>query len=180
MEKKRVENVDTVAGIVLAGGQSSRMGRNKALLVFRGLPLVEHMQKTLAEAGIADTYISGTLAGYDTLPDREPLAGPARAMARLLQEFSGRYNRLLFIPVDMPFMSAGVIRALLAAPGNVFIKGHPLPNCLLTRRGLPASNAVKGLLEEVSATALEIQGGHEKDFLNLNTPEDWERAGGGG
>lgn len=155
------------------------MGRNKALLVFQGLPLVEHMQKTLVNAGIADTYISGTLAGYDTIPDSEPLAGPGRAIARLLQEFSGRYARLLFIPVDMPFMSAEVIRALLAAPGNVFIKGHPLPNCLLTRRDPLTSNAVKGLLEEVSATALEIPGGREKDFLNLNTPEEWEKAKGG-
>lgn len=168
--------MDKIAGIVLAGGQSSRMGKNKALLAFQGVPMVEHMQKILKGAGIPDVYISGTVAGYEAIPDDEPLSGPGRAMAHLLQKFSERYERLLFIPVDMPFMSEEVLRRLAAEPGNVFIKDHPFPNCLLTRGEVLTAHSVKGVLEEASARALEIAGGGKKDFLNLNTPEEWEKA----
>jgi molybdopterin-guanine dinucleotide biosynthesis protein A len=156
------------------------MGRNKSLLVFQGLPMVEHMRKILMNSGIQDTYISGTLEGYDTIPDSEPLAGPGRAMAHLLQKFSTQYERLFFIPVDMPFMSGEVVRHLVSRPGNVFIKGHPFPNCLLTGSALPAATSVRGLLDEVSATAVELPGIREKDFLNLNTPEEWEKADSAG
>ena len=166
--------MDKIAGIILAGGQSSRMGRNKSLLVFQGLPMVEHMRKILARAGIQDVYISGTLAGYETISDSEPQAGPGRAMAHLLKKFSTRYERLLFIPVDMPFMGEDIIGALASAAGNVFIKDHPFPNCLLTRSAPLTANSVKGILQEVFAGAVEIPGAREKDFLNLNTPEEWE------
>jgi len=142
--------------------------------------MVEHMRKILVNSGIQNTYISGTLEGYETIPDGEPLSGPGRAMAHLLQKFSARYERLLFIPVDMPFMSAELVRRLISKAGNVFIKDHPFPNCLLTRTDLLAANSVRGVLEEVSATALEIPGGREKDFLNLNTPEEWEKANSAG
>lgn len=167
---------DEIAGIILAGGQSSRMGRNKALLLFQGVQMVEHMRKILAESGIQDTYISGVLAGYETIPDSEPLSGPGRAIAHLLQKFSGRYKRLLFLPVDMPFMSRDLVQELVSEPGSVFIKGRQFPNCLLTRGDLLKATSVMGVLEEASAAALEISGDREKCFLNLNTPEDWEKA----
>lgn len=170
--------MDKIAGIILAGGQSSRMGRNKALLDFRGLPMVEHMRKILAEAGLRDTYISGAVEGHETIPDAEPFSGPGRAIAHLLQKFSARYERLLFIPVDMPFINTDVIRGLVAEAGNVFIKNHPLPNCLLTGNSMLSASSVQGLLEEVSAQAIDLPGISEKDFLNLNTPEEWEKATG--
>ena len=160
----------------MAGGRSSRMGKNKALLAFKGLPMVEHMQKILANAGLVDIYISGTLEGYETIPDHEPQAGPGRAIAHLISEFANRYERLFFIPVDMPSMSENTVRRLILTPGNVFIKSHPLPCSLLTRDAMLAASSVKGILTETSATALDIADSEEKDFLNLNTPEEWEKA----
>ena len=52
-----------IAGIVLAGGKSSRMGQNKALLSYRGQPLIEHMQRLIGQAGLQDVYISGDVPG---------------------------------------------------------------------------------------------------------------------
>ena len=168
--------MNKTAGIILVGGQSSRMGKNKSLLVFQGIPMVEHMRNILVNAGIRDTYMSGTLPGYETIPDPEPQAGPGRAMAHLLHRFSGQHQRLFFVPVDMPFMTEDIVRMLVASPGSVFVKGHPVPCCLLTRDGVPEGFSVKDLLKESSATDLEIPRGSEKYFLNLNTPEEWERV----
>lgn len=171
-----MKEMEKTAGIVLAGGQSSRMGQNKSLLPFRHRPLVEHMRQILEKAGLSDTYISGALPGYDTLPDPEPYAGPGRAMAHLLRHFSARYQRLLFIPVDMPFMSPEALRLLAAAAGNVFFRDHPLPCCLATGDAVLESRSVRGLLETTAAQTLEFPAGAEKIFLNLNTPEEWQRA----
>ena len=51
--------MDKTAGIVLAGGRSSRMGTSKALLRYKDRPLIEHMQNLLHQAGLDDVYISG-------------------------------------------------------------------------------------------------------------------------
>lgn len=152
------------------------MGKNKSLLMFDGVPLVEHMRNIIAAAGLQDTFISGVLPGYEAIPDSEPHAGPGRAVAHLLKRFSTDYRRCLFIPVDMPFMSKDILRNLIAASGNVFIKGHPMPCCLLTESRPLAAHSVKGLLEEVSATGLENSVVSDHYFLNLNTPEEWEKA----
>lgn len=166
--------MNKIAGIVLVGGKSSRMGKNKALLNFEGLPLVEHMRKILTGAGIKDTYISGTLEGYEGIPDVEAQAGPARAIAHLLNKFSGQYERLLFIPVDMPFISTDTLRALTSNHGSVFIKDHPLPACLKTGKDVLSSYSVKGLLEEIAAAPLEVFDVENGEFANLNTPVEWE------
>ena len=68
------------AGFVLAGGKSSRMGRNKALLPYRGRTLVEHVAEIVETAagsvsvvGDAETY--GHL-GYPVIEDVIPGCGP--------------------------------------------------------------------------------------------------------
>ena len=72
------------SGFVLAGGLSSRMGRDKALLPYRGKTLVEHVAETVSEALpessrpvaiIGDPGRYGNL-GYPVHPDSVPGCGP--------------------------------------------------------------------------------------------------------
>ncbi len=58
-----------VAGIVLAGGRSSRMGANKALLSYHGQPLYLHMQGILRASGLEQVYISGDVPEVECVPD---------------------------------------------------------------------------------------------------------------
>jgi hypothetical protein len=126
------------AGIVLAGGCSSRMGRSKALLPYKDGLLHQHMSRMLREAGLGHVYLSGEVPGAEAIPDRHLHAGPAQAIADLLEKFSGIYDRLLVVPVDMPLLTADVLTHLQQQPGSSYFIRHPLPVCLRTgksRRG---------------------------------------------
>jgi molybdenum cofactor cytidylyltransferase len=68
-----------IAAIIPAAGLSSRMGRNKLLLNFRGKPLVRHAVETVLAAGITETYV---VLGYEAEKVRAVLADlPVRFVA---------------------------------------------------------------------------------------------------
>lgn len=64
------------AGIVLAGGRSSRMGRDKALLPWHGRTLLEHMRGLLRQAGAQRVWVSGAYPAFAGIPDRIAHCGP--------------------------------------------------------------------------------------------------------
>ena len=57
-------------GIVLAGGSSSRMGTNKAELLYKGLPLVQWQMEKLRSIGLSEILVSGY--GESMIPDDVP------------------------------------------------------------------------------------------------------------
>lgn len=98
------------SGFVLAGGQSSRMGRDKALLHFAGEPLIARALRILREAGL-QVQIAGArtdleqfaLVINDTEPGRGPLAGICAGLAAC--ETQGA----VFMPVDLPLLPASLV-----------------------------------------------------------------------
>jgi len=96
-----------VGGYVLAGGRSSRMGRDKALLELGGKPLVaravEKLQRVCADVRV----VSGNDALADYAPlvgDVHPGCGPIGGIEAALLQSSYEWN--LFLAVDMPFVPA--------------------------------------------------------------------------
>jgi molybdenum cofactor guanylyltransferase len=94
-----------VGGYVLAGGKSSRMGRDKALLELAGKPLVQHAVVKLRRV-CADVHLLGNrneLAKYGPLvPDVHEGRGPLGGIEAALEHSHHGWN--LFMPVDMPFL----------------------------------------------------------------------------
>jgi molybdopterin-guanine dinucleotide biosynthesis protein A len=91
-------------GVVLAGGKSSRMGRDKALIELDGITLLDRAVELLRPHA-REILVMGDPAKYapahatviaDEQPDRGPLGGITTALAR------ARYVRLLVVACDMP------------------------------------------------------------------------------
>lgn len=141
---------DETCGFVLAGGRSSRMGRDKALVEFQGRPLLEIALGILRAAGLP-ARIAGRRTSLselnpaipDQIPDLISESGPLGGIHAALSASSARWN--LFLPVDMPLIPLSLLRCLLdraeltAAPVTaVRLNGRlePLP-VVLDRKILP-------------------------------------------
>ena len=99
-----------VGGYVLAGGKSSRMGRDKALLELAGKPLVFHAVSKLRRV-CEDVHISSgrpELEAFAPLvPDLHGECGPMSGLEAALEHSRHEWN--LFMPVDMPFLPAAFL-----------------------------------------------------------------------
>lgn len=181
-------------GVVLAGGQSSRMGRDKALLEWQGRTLLEHAVQLLQAAGVCQLLVSGRPDHPLGIPDLFLHAGPPAAVYALLHhlEATGALDDrpLLLIPVDMPNLQVSSLAMLLEAyqagqavrfAGQVFPCVFPASQVLLQHlRELYAvgqarggERSMKGILDWLSCTVLAAPQGATREFLNVNTPEDW-------
>ena len=91
-------------GVVLAGGQSSRMGRDKALIEVDGRTMLERGIELLRPHA-REVLVIGDPAKYTTthgtvIPDDEPGLGPLGGLVTALKH--ARYVRLLVIACDLP------------------------------------------------------------------------------
>lgn len=103
-----------VAGFVLAGGRSSRMGRDKALLPFAGQPLASRALSLLSAAGLPATLAvaSQSLAALaPVIEDKQAGQGPLAGICAALASTPARWA--VFLSVDLPFLSASLIRILV-------------------------------------------------------------------
>ena len=119
-EKHKVNKVNkTLIGLVLAGGQSRRMGQDKALMRYQGSTLIEHASSLLKDAGCDEVLISRNARGFlvDIIEDAGPLGGVHAALNTLCN--SGGANsktyELLVLPVDMPQMTPQLLKLLVSA-----------------------------------------------------------------
>lgn len=188
-------------GAVLAGGRSSRMGRDKRLLELDGERLVDRALRVVAEAIGGDARrvtLCGVVAGMAGIPDSEPGLGPLGGLLsgmRFARSSRGpAAGWLVVVPVDMPLLSAATLSGLVAAIPDARRSGarlvsyaeHELPLALeaseateeaVSRRcrvGAGASRSVRALIGELPSVRLPISDGMRATMLNLNRPEDLE------
>lgn len=102
------------AGFVLAGGKSSRMGDDKALVRLAGRPLAGHAVSLLREAGLTASIAGArsALAEFapvveDLQPGMGPLGGISAALASAAAELA------VFVPVDLPLLPASLLVFML-------------------------------------------------------------------
>ena len=181
---------------IMAGGRSRRMGRDKAMVELGGRTLLERALDTWQGFGAA-VQLSvgpgerGVLApeGVRPVPDVYPERGPLGGLhAGLL---TCDTELLLLTAVDSPFVTKELAEALAKAaeaiPGDAYVysvNGRPQPLFGLYRKScLPAAEALLSagenrmgrLLERVNTVYLPGEG-KERYFVNLNTPEELDRA----
>jgi len=186
-----------VSGVVLAGGLSRRMGRNKALLQIGGLSLVERQVALLGSRFSEISISANDAANYaflripvvpDAFPGKGPLAGLHAAFLRSSRE------AILLLACDLPNVPPELFDVLLreidgfdaVVPRTADMRSHPM--CALYRRSclrIVERNLSRGdsrfgsVLEDPELNIrwlLPVEGGfQDSDLLNLNTPEDLAR-----
>lgn len=102
------------SAVLLAGGKSSRMGRDKALLEIDGQPLWRRQLETLRALNPEQLMVSGrTFDGAEAVVDRWTNAGPLAGVAAALERCSAPL--LVVLAVDLPRMTSRFLESLLAA-----------------------------------------------------------------
>lgn len=172
-----------VVGVVIAGGKSTRMGQDKALLEIAGLTQLERCKQLLREAGCQQIYVSRNSA--DGIVDRLPERGPLGGLSSVLHTLELASQRLLIVPIDMPLLTADALYHLLAQPQPAYFNGSPLPcvvtysaelmNYLTEQLANPSGDwSIRGMLQTIAAQPVEWP--YSYQLQNTNTPQQWRHA----
>ena len=186
-----------LAAVLLAGGESRRMGRDKATLLVDGLPLWQRQLGLLRQLSPAALLVSARQPPAwlpiearfiaDPLPARGPLGGLAAALAAMPA------THLLALAVDMPAMTSAHLAVLwrAASPGCgvlPWLGDHtePLPAIYPAEAGPIAAGLLAGADVSLNAfTQALVAAGRMKElaiagpdadlYANCNSPADWRR-----
>lgn len=169
--------------LILAGGRSRRMGRDKARLPVAGTTLLNWQRERLSSLGLP-VWHSGPDGIADLWPDFQ---GPLAGLHSALQQHP-EVRFWLLIPVDMPALPVARLQQLAACvtAKAVPIAFHRSPLPL----AVPASSELTDSLESWLMQAdgprsiralMTAFNGHwleeslsENEQLNVNTPQDWQ------
>ncbi len=110
------QNTSTITGIILAGGRSSRMGKDKAMIEWNHKTLLQNAvdilkpfcSEILISSSKATHLVEGTILVADELPQQAPLIG----IYSCLKKSSNTYN--LVLSCDMPLVTNSVLELLIS------------------------------------------------------------------
>ena len=200
---------DKITGFVLAGGQSRRMGRDKAQIPWASGTFLTHIVDLLTEFG-SEAFIVGELQTKNppvtarAIPDRLSGRGPLGGIHAALSHTHTDWN--LILAVDLPLVTTALL-SLIASKRDEISAAAVVPRvggrfqslcatyhrsllpeverAILTKdlsihrllerlsTGMMGKNGVVRVLEEDEIVA---QGFRPEMLVNVNTPEDLERA----
>ena len=188
-----------IAGVVLAAGTSSRMGRNKLLLDMGGESLLRRAVRTAAEAGLHPVLVvvghesdrtTGELAGLscEVVLNRGYQEGIHSSLRAGIGAVPGRCAAAMVLLADMPLVDAAMIRTLVDryraehAPLVVSdYEGVDAPPILYDRRLFPELCSLEGegcgkrVVKRHTAEAVRIRW-PSRALTDLDRPEDVERV----
>ena len=190
--------VSDLAAFVLAGGQSTRMGSDKAFvelngqtLLLRALALVTAITPQVGIVGDRKKFSAFAPVVEDVYPEHGPLGGVHAALSSSKAELN------LVLAVDLPFVELKFLDYLIAqardCDATVTVPrtgGGWQPLCAMYRRGfadvaepalIAGNNKIDLLFAKVKIRVLEhtelLQSGFaDSMFRNLNTPQELESA----
>jgi len=192
----RGDPVPGVAGLVLTGGSSSRMGRDKAALPIGGQTLAERVAGRLSEVVAPVLEVGPGRCGLPVAPEDRPGAGPLAALVAgwSTLEAGGRRGPVVVLACDLPNVSERLLRFLATRPGSgsvvPVVDGRPQPLCArfsasaLDHAALMAAagwRSLAPLLEHTDVRWLEpsewSRVADRVEFADVDTPADLDRLG---
>lgn len=186
-----------ISGIILAGGKSSRMGKNKALLEMGGLTIIERVAREISSV-CSEVIIAGENSvslgslGYPVYPDIYPGCGPLSGIHAGLNSAGNWYS---FVSAcDIPFPSADLMKRIISEKdgydvvmlkhgqffeplfslySKAFIKAAEISIEKGVYKVTTALDHVRWKTVEVSPEEIPAI---KRSLTNVNTPLDYEEA----
>jgi molybdopterin-guanine dinucleotide biosynthesis protein A len=193
-----MDGVPGLAGLILCGGRSSRMGTEKALLRFDGEALVLRVARRMgavASPVLLAPGLHGRLGslGYDEVDDAVEGSGPLGGLVAGLG--ASPHPLVAVAAADMPFVSPQLLALLARLTGDldaaIPVTGQGLEplHAVYSVRALPALREAlrSGVLamRDVASQVLQVRRVEQKEWrtaepagrfaINVNRPEDWFR-----
>ena len=182
------------SAVLLAGGTSSRMGRDKAFIEIDGVPLWQRQLQILRQLEPHEMFIAGPahadwIDACDAIvPDARDGVGPLAALVASLRRCSTPL--LLTLAVDLPGMTTDYLRDLLTSCSDGIgliprlagrfeplaavypVSALPLAESCMQSRDYSLQRFAARCVSEGFARVKQIELSEEPFFLNMNTPED--------
>jgi molybdopterin-guanine dinucleotide biosynthesis protein A len=184
-----------LAAVLLAGGASRRMGRDKAELAYAGQTLIDRQAATLRAVGADECLLAcredqgRSVEGFRTIWDTHPDTGPASALADVWRATQAEV--LVVLALDMPRMSAEFLRRLAndacrTGQSVVPMLGgfyEPLAAAWYRSSASVLADAqhrsMQEICRELAARGLiearDVSVDEARLFANINTPEDYRQ-----
>ena len=167
---------DALTCLILAGGQSSRMGTDKASLMLDGSSFLDRTIALANGAGATTVHILGRPDHPLGVMDEEQFAGPARAIANWI-DHTAETNRILVLPVDMPLLQPEHLAPLLSTEPGAYFDDLYLPFTVQPPGRLDfEGRRMTSLLSALGAKRLSIPRIWEDAFINVNDAPSFEIA----
>lgn len=191
-----MDKIPDVAGIILAGGRSRRMGREKPLMKLGGEPIISRVADVLQEVFPEVVVVTNKPAAYDWLglpmtrdviPDMGPLGGIHAGLLAISRP------RAVVVAADMPFLQSEALQRLAGLGDHQqmvipYWRGYPehlhalypktclpqIESCL--RAGERRIAALTERVPHLTVPAEKLTPSPHEIFFNMNTLEDYYRA----
>lgn len=182
---------EPVTVFILCGGQSRRMGTDKASLIFQGKSFIQGLASRLSAAGqvvFSANDRARQTEGYPVVCDELQGCGPLGGIVSGLRVC--KTPLAFFCACDMPLLDTAMVDALQAAlrpesdgiiPIDSTGRIHPL--CALFRvTVLDAAQQhlqcgdyrLQNLLQQIHIQQLQVSAALEMQLKNINVPEEYE------
>ncbi len=192
--------IDDCTAVILAGGDSRRMGRDKSALMLGDKTLLQHVENSVAQV-FPHVMVSVRQARADlTLPqvfDEQSDGGPLAGLAAALEQME--FGWVFAVACDMPFIAPALLEFLAEHRAGhqavvPVVQGHPQPlaafysrDCLPVIRDMlvgSGRHSLRALLERldvcyINEAQLREHDAQLRSFFDLDTPADFAVASNG-
>jgi molybdopterin-guanine dinucleotide biosynthesis protein A len=188
-------NDERIGGAILAGGESSRMGENKAFIRVGGVPIIERVIVRLQPVVDELAIITNSPAEYahldlpahtDILPGKAALGGLYTAIERISTPYT------FVISCDQPFLNTALLRYLAELRTGydvvVPLNREGYPQSMHALYGKACAGPIRQRLDEdrlkvigffpdvrvraIGADEIDAIDPERWSFINVNTPDD--------
>lgn len=190
------------SAVVLAAGESRRMGRNKLLLPLGGEPVIRRSVRTVLEAGVQETVVVTGHQGREVMqvlldlpvtlqPNIRHEDGQMRSVAAGVAALARATDAILVCLGDMALLTPADLRELMAAyearagvasiviPRHAGERGNPIVFASAYAPEVAAGRRLIGcrkLAEQYPQETAYHEAAHDRFTTDMDTPQDYQRV----